>query len=87
MVHYQQKTMDNNTAMQPTEEKFEKQQDGRFSFTEIYHYIKEGKHLNSFSKPDKQALRKRAKFFIIKHMQLYYIGGGKLDYNTICQFT
>ena len=74
--------------MQPTEEEFEeKQQDGRFSFTEIYHYIKEGKYPNGFSKPDKQALQKRANLFIIKDMQLYYIGGGKLDYNTICQFT
>ena len=62
-----------------TEEFEEIKQDGRFSFTEIYHYIKEGKYPNSFSKPDKQALRKRAKFFIIKDTQLYYIGGGKLN--------
>ena len=54
------------------------------------HYIKEGKYPNRFSKPHKQALRKRAKFFIIKDTQLYYIGGDKLNYNYMeleCQFT
>ena len=43
-IHYQQKTIDHNTAMQRTEEEFkEKEQDGRFSCTEIFYYIKEGK--------------------------------------------
>lgn len=64
------------TAEQTTSPKEEEQQDGRFSFAEIYAYIKDGRYPSSFTKADKQALRKRAKFFTVKDTQLYYVGGG-----------
>ena len=38
-MRHQQKTMDINTAMQPTEEEFEEKQQEEISFTEIYNYI------------------------------------------------
>ena len=64
------------TAEQTTSSKEEEQQDGRFSFAEIYTYIKDGRYPSSFTKAYKQALRKRAKFFTVKDTQLYYVGGG-----------
>ena len=37
--------------------------DGWFTFKEIHKYLVQGVYPSSFSKSDKQALRKRAKFF------------------------
>ena len=56
-------------------EDLEEHQDGRFSFAIIYTYIKDRRYPNDFSKSDKHALRKRAKFFKFKDTQLYYVGG------------
>ena len=38
-------------------------QDGRFSFGEIHEYVVRGVYLEGFTKENKQALRKRSKFF------------------------
>ena len=48
--------------------------DGRFTFKEIHKYLVQGVYPSSFSKSDKQALRKRAKFFTVKGAELYYTG-------------
>ena len=52
------------TTIVTTLPKEEEQQDDRFSFAEIYTYIHDGRCPSSFTKAKKQALRKRAKFFI-----------------------
>ena len=41
----------------------ELQKDIGFSYSEIYRYLSLGVYPDDYSKPDKQALRKRAKFF------------------------
>ena len=64
------------SAEETASPKSEEQQDGRFSFAELYTYITDGRYPSSFVKVDKQALRKRAKLFMVKGTQLYYIGGG-----------
>ena len=48
---------------------------GRFTYGEILAYLTEGRYPDSYLKADKQALRKRAKFFLVKDAHLYYIGG------------
>ena len=70
------------TAEETTSPKEEEQQNGRFSFAEIYAYVRDGRYPSNFTKVDKQALRKRAKFFIVKDTQLYYVGGG-MYYNVM----
>ena len=71
------------SAEETSSSKSEEQQDGRFSFAEIYtYYIKDGRYPSSFFKVDKQALRKRAKFFMVKGTQLYYVGGGRYYSNS-----
>ena len=40
--------------------------DWRFTFKEIHKYLLQGVFPSSFSKSDKQALRKRVKFFALK---------------------
>ena len=52
--------------------------DGRFTFTQIFEYVRHGKYPEGYSKSDKQALRKRSKYFVVKESELYYIGGGKM---------
>ena len=54
-----------------------KEQEGRFSYSEINDYLLSQKYPAGFTKADKLALRKRAKFFKIKDGQLYYTGRGK----------
>ena len=44
-------------SAEETSPKSEEQQDGRFSFAELYTYIKDGRYPSSFVKVDKQALR------------------------------
>ena len=51
------------------------QTDGRFAYTDLFAYAKEGKYPKGFSKEDKRALRKRAQFFRAKEAALYYVGG------------
>ncbi len=45
---------------------------GRFSFSTIYNYIKDGIYPDGFSKSDKGSLRKKAKFFFTKEADLFY---------------
>ena len=47
----------------------------RFSYEEISAYLTEGGYPESFVKADKQVLRKRAKYFLVKDAHLYYVGG------------
>ena len=46
--------------------------DGRFAFSDIHNYLRCGIYPDSFTKPDKQALRK---FFTQKGDKLFYCGG------------
>ena len=55
----------------------EEKKDGRFSFEEIHQYLLQGVYPSTFSKSDKQALRKRAKFFAVKGADLYYTRRGE----------
>ena len=55
----------------------ETEKEGRFEYSEIYAYVKEGTYPSDYSKEEKRALRKRAKFFTVKGTMLNYIGGGK----------
>ena len=41
----------------------------------IFTDVREGKYPEDFEKKDKQALRKRVKFFAVKDAHLYYVGG------------
>ena len=52
------------------------------SGAEIYAYIKDRIYPSSFFKVDRQALRKRAKIFMVEGTQLYYIGGGRYYNNS-----
>ena len=53
--------------------------EGRFSYSVISCYLQNGLYPDSFSKADKSALRKRAKYFMVLNgdTNLYYIGGGR----------
>ena len=58
---------------------------GRFTSGQLYDYISEARYPEDWNKSDKQALRKRAKFFQVKGSNLYYIGGpGKRTYYCCC---
>ena len=50
-------------------------EEGRFSFSQIYDYLKYGIYPNDFDKEDKRALRKRADYFTLKGAKLRYLGG------------
>ena len=45
------------SAEETSSPKLEEQQDGRFSFAELYTYITDGRYPSSFVKVDKQALQ------------------------------
>ena len=49
--------------------------DGKFSFSQIFDYLKTGSYPDNFDKSDKRGLRKRAAFFVIKDTKLYYTAG------------
>ena len=53
----------------------EAESEGRFTYRQIYEYVKDGKYPEGFEKCNKLALRKRSKFFLVQEMHLYYIGG------------
>ena len=55
---------------------------GLINFKEIHKYLLQGVYPSSFSKSDKQALRKRAKFFGVA--ELYYTGRGE-NQNDVLQ--
>ena len=65
-------------------------QDGRFSFGEIHEYVVRGVYPEGFTKENKQALRKRSKFFASRQENLYYVGGNlalSTDFCCDCSFT
>ena len=49
----------------------------RFAFSQIHQYLQFGTYPSDSQKSDKQALRKRSKFFKSSDGNLYYIGRGK----------
>ena len=49
------------------------QQDDSCMFPDIHQYLISGCYPAEFCKSSKQALRKRAKFFLVKEIQLSYI--------------
>ena len=70
-------TAEKTTSTMEEEDTAEKAaSEGRFSYTEIYNYLSgKGYPPHLTRKEDKQALRKRSKFFIAKDAGLYYVGG------------
>ena len=52
----------------------------RFTFSQIHQYLT---YPSDFQRSDKQALRKRSKFFKSSDGNLYYVGGGKLTIATL----
>ena len=51
--------------------------EARFTFSQIHQYLQYGTYPDNFQKSDKQALRKKSKFFKSADGNLYYVGGGK----------
>ncbi len=51
---------------------------GRFTPNVIHDYLRNGCYSDGFSKSDKQALRKQAKFFVAKGADLCYVGRTKI---------
>ena len=45
---------------------------GRFTFNDIHRYLRDGCYPDGYTKPDKLALRKRAKFFCARGADLFY---------------
>ena len=55
-----------------------KEQDtGRFSFSAIYNYLLSQQYPEGASKLEKNALRRRAKYFQVRNDHMYYVGGAK----------
>ena len=55
-----------------------KEQDtGRFSFSAIYNYLLSQQYPEGASKLEKNALRRRAKYFRVRNYHMYYVGGAK----------
>ena len=50
---------------------------GRFNYSDIFEYLRNGSYPSDFSKSDKASLRKRAKSFWIKGVDLFYKGQSK----------
>ena len=48
--------------------------EARFTFSQIHQYLQYGTYPSDFQKSDKQALRKRSKFFKNADGKLYYVG-------------
>ena len=48
----------------------ESQKEGKF---DIFAYVNDGKYPSEFTKDEKRALQKRAKFFVAKGTSLYYV--------------
>ena len=48
---------------------------GRFTFNDIHRYLHDGRYPDGYTKSEKLALRKRAKFFCARGADLFYVGG------------
>ena len=55
--------------------------EGRFTFSQIYDYLRNGEYTVGCEKADKRSLRRRAEFFFVRGDKLYY-NGGKLLTST-----
>ena len=53
--------------------------EGRFSFSDVYNYLRYQQYPEGASKLEKNSLRRRSKYFRLQNEDLYYIGGGKLN--------
>lgn len=49
--------------------------EGRFKYSDIHRYLECKTFPEGFTKLDKNALRKRSKFFVAQGPDLYYVGG------------
>ena len=54
--------------------KSEQLSDGRFEYTHLYKYLRDGTYPEGLTKAEKSGLRKRAKFFTTQGSDLYYTG-------------
>ena len=54
--------------------------EGRFSFSTTYQYLRSHKFTQGASKPEKNSLQRLVKFFRVHNEDLYYLGGGKLNF-------
>ena len=59
------------------EEEEKQWNDGKFTFGQIYNYLRNGAYPEGLSKSEKSVMRRRAKFFRVNEEDLYYIGGGE----------
>ena len=57
-----------------SDHKLEPIQEGKFNYSDIYQYISQKTYPSSFTKEEKRALRRRAKYFDHDEGQLTYIG-------------
>ena len=79
----------------------ESEKEGKFEYSDIFamstmactqassqrtrNVLYESEPRSEFTKNEKRALRKRAKFFVAKGTSLYYVGGGKqLNFSLLC---
>ena len=77
---------DNDRATASTKKAADKTDAEKFSFSQIHKYLYSGTYPITFDKPDKQALRKRSKYFKNVDGNLYYVGGGKhIQYTVYIQ--
>ena len=49
----------------------ESEKEGKFEYSDIFAYVNDGKYPSEFTKDEKRALRKRAKFIVAKGTSLY----------------
>ena len=53
----------------------EAESEGKFTYRQIYEYIRDGKYPEVFEDCEKLSRRKRSQFFKVQEMHLYYTGG------------
>ena len=56
---------------------------GRFRFNDIHHYLHDSRYPDGYTKSEKLALRKRAKFFCARGADLFYVGGASSTLTVI----
>ena len=70
------------SAEETSSSKSEEQQDGRLLFAEIYKHSKDGRYPSSFFSKLISKHSERAKLFMVKGTQLYYVRGGRYYSNS-----
>ena len=56
---------------------------GQFTFNDIHRYLHDGRYPDGYTKSEKLALRKRAKFFCARGADLFYVGGASSTLTVI----